>query len=64
MNRFVKVENAQLITKAQYDVTENQKVLWLARQMDIEAGIYNEPVSIQIKGDLDHKNYKRPCNML
>ncbi|TQR30873.1 amino acid adenylation domain-containing protein [Lysinibacillus sphaericus] len=59
MNRFVKVENAQLITEAQYDVTENQKVLWLARQMDIEAGIYNEPVSIQIKGDLDHKKLQK-----
>ncbi|MGN4128170.1 amino acid adenylation domain-containing protein [Lysinibacillus sphaericus] len=59
MNRFVKVENAQLITEAQYDVTENQKVLWFARQMDIEAGIYNEPVSIQIKGDLDHKRLEK-----
>ncbi|MFC9541874.1 amino acid adenylation domain-containing protein [Lysinibacillus sp. NPDC056959] len=59
MNRFVKVENTQLITEARYDVTENQKVLWLARQMDIEAGIYNEPVSIQLKGDLDLRRLQK-----
>lgn len=59
MNRFVKVENTQLITEARYDVTENQKVLWLACQMDIAAGIYNEPVSIQLKGDLDLKRLQK-----
>ncbi|SDW66822.1 amino acid adenylation domain-containing protein/thioester reductase domain-containing protein [Marininema mesophilum] len=54
-----KLENPKLITEKQYDVTENQKVLWLARQMDLEAGIYNEPVSIQIKGNLDRKRLQR-----
>ncbi|AMO33324.1 non-ribosomal peptide synthetase [Lysinibacillus sphaericus] len=53
MKRFLKLENPQWMDEALYDVTENQKVMWLANQMDIEAGIYNEPVSIQLKGNLN-----------
>ncbi|MEI4680172.1 condensation domain-containing protein, partial [Bacillus cereus] len=37
----------------QYPLTENQKVLWIAHEMEQKAGLYHEPVSIQIKGDLD-----------
>ncbi|WP_196243939.1 condensation domain-containing protein, partial [Lysinibacillus sphaericus] len=53
MKQFLKLENPQWMDEALYDVTENQKVMWLANQMDIEAGIYNEPVSIQLKGNLN-----------
>ncbi|PFT85908.1 hypothetical protein COK81_23130, partial [Bacillus thuringiensis] len=37
----------------QYPLTENQKVLWIAHEMEQKPGLYHEPVSIQIKGDLD-----------
>lgn len=37
----------------QYPLTENQKVLWIAHEMKHKTGLYHEPVSIQIKGNLD-----------
>lgn len=40
-------------TDTQSSLTENQKTLWLAHQIDEKTGLYHEPVSIQIKGVLD-----------
>ncbi|MDZ3952380.1 amino acid adenylation domain-containing protein [Bacillus thuringiensis] len=59
MNQIEKMEMTPLITDTQHDLTENQKTLWLARQLDLEAGLYNEPISIEIKGDLDPKRLQK-----
>ena len=58
MKQFINKKNSQEINHVPYDTTENQKVLWLANQMELEDGMYNEPISIQIKGILDHKRLK------
>ncbi|MGE7624072.1 amino acid adenylation domain-containing protein [Viridibacillus sp. NPDC096237] len=34
------------------DLTEGQRSLWLAHQMDLREGIYNEPIVMKLKGDL------------
>lgn len=59
MKRLVKIEDSQLNTENQFNLTENQKVMWLANQMNLEEGIYNEPVSIQIKGNLDQRRLQK-----
>ncbi|PFA86222.1 non-ribosomal peptide synthetase [Bacillus cereus] len=53
MKQFLKVKSSQVITDFQFPLTENQKELWLAHQIDEKTGLYHEPVSIQIKGTLD-----------
>ncbi|OPA10890.1 non-ribosomal peptide synthetase [Bacillus cereus] len=53
MNKFLKTKNYHVINDNQPSLTENQKTLWLAHQIDEKRGLYHEPVSIQIKGALD-----------
>ena len=50
MQRFTTNKRSEVISEKQYDTTENQNLLWLANQMEVAEGMYNEPVSIQIKG--------------
>ncbi|MEI4618882.1 condensation domain-containing protein, partial [Bacillus cereus] len=47
------IGDSYVAVQPQYPLTENQKVLWLAHEMEQKAGLYHEPVSIQIKGALD-----------
>ncbi|HDR8115881.1 TPA: amino acid adenylation domain-containing protein [Bacillus cereus] len=47
------IGDSYVAVQPQYPLTENQKVLWLAHEMEQKTGLYHEPVSIQIKGDLD-----------
>ncbi|MDG0949983.1 condensation domain-containing protein [Bacillus paranthracis] len=53
MKQFLKTKSTHVINDAQSPLTENQKALWLAHQIDEKTGLYHEPVSIQIKGTLD-----------
>ncbi|MFJ8119904.1 non-ribosomal peptide synthetase [Bacillus mycoides] len=53
MKQFLKTKNSHVINDDQFPLTENQKALWLAHQIDEKTGLYHEPVSIQIKGALD-----------
>ncbi|PEP89080.1 non-ribosomal peptide synthetase [Bacillus toyonensis] len=48
-----KIKDSYLAFHQQYPLTENQKVLWIAHEMDNKIGLYHEPISIQIKGFLD-----------
>ncbi|WP_033693733.1 non-ribosomal peptide synthetase [Bacillus cereus] len=59
MQRFTTNKPSEAISEKQYDTTENQKLLWLANQIEVAEGIYNEPVSIQIKGNLNQKRLKK-----
>ncbi|HDW3057338.1 TPA: amino acid adenylation domain-containing protein [Bacillus cereus] len=53
MSPSKKTGNLDVAFHPQYPLTENQKVLWIAHEIEQKAGLYHEPVSIQIKGDLD-----------
>ncbi|QWH64186.1 amino acid adenylation domain-containing protein (plasmid) [Bacillus mycoides] len=53
MKQFLKTKSSHVINDAQFPLTENQKTLWLAHQIDEKSGLYHEPISIQIKGALD-----------
>ncbi|MCQ6335105.1 MULTISPECIES: non-ribosomal peptide synthetase [Bacillus cereus group] len=53
MKQFLKPKSSHMKNDAQSSLTENQKALWLAHQIDEKTGLYHEPVSIQIKGVLD-----------
>ncbi|MEX0415557.1 amino acid adenylation domain-containing protein [Bacillus sp. C30] len=53
MKQFVKAIKSQVVNNVPSPLTENQKVLWIAHEMDNKTGLYHEPVSIQIKGVLD-----------
>ncbi|AZJ24791.1 non-ribosomal peptide synthetase (plasmid) [Bacillus wiedmannii bv. thuringiensis] len=53
MKQFLKTRSSHVINEAQSPLTENQKTLWLAHQIDEKSGLYHEPISIQIKGALD-----------
>lgn len=53
MKQFLKPKSSHIKNNAQSSLTENQKALWLAHQIDEKTGLYHEPVSIQIKGVLN-----------
>ncbi|MEJ9149277.1 condensation domain-containing protein, partial [Bacillus thuringiensis] len=53
MKQFLKPKRSHLINDSQSPLTENQKILWIAHEMDNKTGLYHEPISIQIKGLLD-----------
>lgn len=53
MKQFLKSKRSHVINNAQSPLTENQKTLWIAHEMDNKTGLYHEPISIQIKGLLD-----------
>ncbi|HDR6246264.1 TPA: amino acid adenylation domain-containing protein [Bacillus cereus] len=53
MNTGKKRIDSYVAYHQQYPLTENQKVLWIAHEMDNKTGLYHEPISIQIKGLLD-----------
>ncbi|WP_141444354.1 non-ribosomal peptide synthetase [Bacillus cereus] len=59
MQRFTTNKRSEVISEKQYDTTENQNLLWLVNQMEVAEGMYNEPVSIQIKGNLNQKRLKK-----
>lgn len=58
------IGDSYVAVQPQYPLTENQKVLWIAHEMEQKAGLYHEPVSIQIKGDLDVQRLQKHCNIL
>ncbi|HDR8111928.1 TPA: amino acid adenylation domain-containing protein [Bacillus cereus] len=51
--------NSYVAVHPQYPLTENQKVLWIGHEMEQKTGLYHEPVSIQIKGDLDIRRLQK-----
>lgn len=53
MKQFLKPKRSHLINDSQSPLTENQKILWIAHEMNNKTGLYHEPISIQIKGLLD-----------
>ncbi|MGG0262048.1 condensation domain-containing protein, partial [Bacillus mycoides] len=53
MKQFVKAIKSQVVNNVPSPLTENQKILWIAHEMDNKTGLYHEPISIQIKGLLD-----------
>ncbi|MCU5404236.1 amino acid adenylation domain-containing protein [Bacillus cereus] len=59
MKQFLKAKSSHVINDFQFPLTENQKELWLAHQIDEKTGLYHEPVSIQIKGALDVQQLKK-----
>jgi fengycin family lipopeptide synthetase D len=48
-----KTTDSYVAFNQQSPLTENQKVLWIAHEMNKKTGLYHEPVSIQMKGVLD-----------
>lgn len=59
MKQFLKAKSSHVINEFQFPLTENQKELWLAHQIDEKTGLYHEPVSIEIKGALDVQKLKK-----
>ncbi|MGE6964104.1 amino acid adenylation domain-containing protein [Bacillus thuringiensis] len=53
MKQFVRAIKSQVVNNVPSPLTENQKILWIAHEMDNKTGLYHEPISIQIKGLLD-----------
>lgn len=53
MKQFLKTKSSHVINDVESPLTENQKTLWLAHQINEKSGLYHELLSIQIKGALD-----------